>query len=192
MITKKQLALGTLCGFVALVVWGAFSHMVLLIGVGFDRLPNEDKVISDLKTSIDKPGLFFFPGKDFHSTSPAEDIAWAEKFKQGPTGMLIFNPGAGGNPFSPAKLLWQFGGNFVTALILTIVATSISSTFWKKVAVLTLIGIATCSSVSIIYWIWYSFPTAFFLAQCVDMVVGFFLAGMVIVLCTKPRHGAIL
>jgi hypothetical protein len=35
--------------------------MVLLIGVGFNRLPDEDAVIEKLRNSVSKEGLYFFP-----------------------------------------------------------------------------------------------------------------------------------
>lgn len=38
-----------------------------------------------------------------------------------------------------------------------------------------------------IFWNWYEFPAAFFMAQCVDQIVGSFLAGLVIArIIAKP------
>jgi hypothetical protein len=42
------------------------------------------------------------------------------------------------------------------------------------------LGAFGCLSISVIYWNWYGFPTAFFAAQCVDKVVGWTLVGALI------------
>jgi hypothetical protein len=42
------------------------------------------------------------------------------------------------------------------------------------------LGAFALFAISSIYWNWYGFPNAFFLAQGVDMVVGWSLAGAVI------------
>jgi hypothetical protein len=68
----------------------------------------------------------------------------------------------------------------VSALIGAVIAASVFGGFWKRVFIVTIIGVAACSGVSAIYWNWYGFPTEFFIAQIVDMVIGFFLVGLVV------------
>jgi hypothetical protein len=43
----KRTFLAALLGGVALFVWSAISHSVLLIGAGFSPLPEEDKIVID-------------------------------------------------------------------------------------------------------------------------------------------------
>jgi hypothetical protein len=52
------------------------------------------------------------------------------------------------------------------------------ASYRQRVAATTLLGLLGCSAVSIIYWNWYEYPTSFFVAQIVEQVVGFFLAGL--------------
>jgi hypothetical protein len=62
--------------------------------------------------------------------------------------------------------------------------------YWERVVAVTLLGLMGCSAVGIIYWNWYEFPTSFFVAQIVDQVVGFFLAGLLIAkMATRPKAG---
>lgn len=171
--------IATVLGTLALFAWGGFSHMVLLIGTGFDPLPNEDTVMAALKNNIPEQGLYFFPGKDFDSKSEAEEIKWTQKFKTGPAGILIYRP-VGGDPFSVSKLLIQFTSNLLSVLIAVLIVSQIGRGYWQRVASVALLGFLACTAVSTIYWNWYEFPTAFFLAQLIAMVVGFTIVGLII------------
>jgi hypothetical protein len=182
----KRVFLAALLGGIALFVWAAFSHSVLLIGAGFSPLPEEDKVVSALNSSIKEKGLYFFPGKDFRHSTPAQEAAWLERFRTGPAGMIIYRP-IGGEPFSPSKLLIQLLAAFVTAGIISFVVALMAASYWERVAATTLLGLLACSAVSIIYWNWYEYPTSFFVAQIVDQVVGFFLAGLLIAKIAPSR-----
>lgn len=53
--------------------------------------------------------------------------------------------------------------------------------FWNQVFTIEWIGLAGFAALSLPQWNWYAFSTAFTLAEMLDVVVGFFLAGMVIV-----------
>ncbi|WP_431216369.1 hypothetical protein ACQ86N_18145 [Puia sp. P3] len=56
----KKFVVAVLLGTVVLFVWGGFSHMVLFVGAGFKRLPDEDRLIESLKRSKDEQGLGYF------------------------------------------------------------------------------------------------------------------------------------
>ncbi len=176
----KRIIIATVLGTVIMFVWGGFSHMVLFIGAGFTPLPNEDKVIETLKQSVPEQGLYLFPGKDFRKKyTPEEESAFMNKFQFGPVGMLMYRP-VGGNPLSPKKLITQLVSNFLSSLTAAFIASLLLATYWKRVFAITLLGGLSCVSVGMIYWNWYEFPTSFFLTQCVDLLVGFFLAGLLI------------
>lgn len=175
----NRILLGASLGCLIMFFWGAFSHLVLLVGVGFTPLPNENAVITILERSIPEQGLYFFPGKDFRNATAQQNTAWEEKFKTGATGILVYRP-VGGNPFSPNKLVTQFMSHFLAALIVAFVVSLIVAKYWKRVMIITLLGGFACVAVSTIYWNWYEFPNSFFVAQCIDQVVGFFLAGLII------------
>jgi hypothetical protein len=175
----KRMLLATISGCVVMFIWGGLSHLVIFVGAGFKPLPNEDVIIETLKSSIPEQGLYFFPGKDFRHSNSEQESVWDKKFRFGPVGLLIYRP-VGGNPFSANKLLTQLGSNFISVFIATLITSLILASYWRRVFVVTLLGGLSCVAVSMIYWNWYEFPTSFFLAQLVDMLVGFFLAGLVI------------
>jgi hypothetical protein len=132
-----------------------------------------------LENSIPKQGLYFFPGKDFRHSTAVQESTFEQKFKTGPVGILAYRP-VGGNPFSANKLFTQFICNLLSALILAFIVSLMAAAYWKRVLAVSLLGALACASVSSIYWNWYEFTTGFFLAQCVDQIVGCFLAGLAI------------
>ena len=182
----KRTFLAALLGCVALFLWGGLSHAVLLIGTGFTPLPQEEATVNALSSSIKEKGLYFFPGKDFRHSTPEQEANWLERFRTGPTGMIIYRP-VGGEPFSTSKLLIQLLASFVTALIISYVTSLMTASYLERVVAITLLGFLACSAVSVIYWNWYEFPTSFFVAQIADQVVGCFLAGLVIARVAPQR-----
>jgi hypothetical protein len=179
-VSTKKVCAAILAGAAVMFVWGAVSHLVLFKGTGFSRLPNEDRIVTELRGSIREEGLYFFPSPDFSgNATPEAKAAWEAKFSAGPTGMIVYHP-EGSSPVSGAKLLIQFFSHLIGAAIATLVASFIGKPYWTRVLVIGLLGAFGPLTLGLISWNWYGFPTAFFLAQLVDMVVGWSLAGMAI------------
>jgi hypothetical protein len=175
----KRIITAILLGCTVMFIWGGFSHTVIFVGTGFKRMPNEDKVIAVLKENIGEQGLYFFPGKDFKNSSKEQDAVFENKFKTGAVGQLLYRP-IGGDVFSGGKLITQFMSNLFAVFIIVIVVSMLTGSYWKKVFIISLLGLLSCLSVSTIYWNWYEYPTSFFIAQILDVVIGFFLAGMIV------------
>jgi hypothetical protein len=175
----KKMLFATLLGSLSMFIWGGFSHTVIFVGTGFKRIPNEDKVIAVLKENISEQGLYFFPGKDFKNSNKEQDAVFENKFRTGAVGQLLYRP-IGGDVFSAEKLITQFVSNLFTVFIIVIVVSMLTGSYWKKVFIISLLGLLSCLSVSTIYWNWYEYPTSFFIAQILDVVVGFSFVGMVV------------
>lgn len=183
----KRFVFAALAGMIVLFLWGGISHSFIIAGVGFTPLPDEEKIIRTLSSSIREKGLYFFPGRSFKNRDPVTDARWEEQFRNGPVGMLIYRP-TGGTPFSANLLLTQLAFNFIVALIIAWLVSLMNTGCWRKVGAVTLLGVLGCAAVSSIYWNWYAFPTGFFLAQCFDVITGFFLAGLVVVKIAGKKH----
>ena len=54
------------------------------------------------------------------------------------------------------------------------------ASYWKRIGLAALLGVFGLFAISSIYWNWYGFPDVFFVAQGVDMIVGWALGGAVI------------
>ena len=174
-----KLILATLLGSLTMFIWEGFSHVVLFTGIGFTSLPNQAEVKEALKTNITGNGLYFFSGAERGGPSKGKAAVFEDSVRISTVGLLGYRP-LGGNPFSARKLLTLFLGNVLSVLIAVQVASLIRAGYWKRVLAVTHVGLLACAVVSSIYWNWYTFPASFFIAQVLDMVIGFFLAGLVI------------
>jgi len=180
--------IATLAGAAIIFVWGGISHMVLLKGIGFTRMSNEERIVSTLRTSMPGDGLYFFPSIDLRGTPTKEEqAAWEARFRAGPTGMIIYHA-AGDTPVSPKKLSVQFLSGVLAAGIVSYLLSLTVATYWRRVWLAALLGAFGLFAISTIYWNWYGFPNAFFLAQAVDMIVGWSLAGAVIARLIPPAR----
>jgi hypothetical protein len=185
---ERRLLLAAIAGALTMFVWGGLSHMVLFKGAGFTRMPNEERVVAALRSSLSQDGLYFLPSPDFSgNASASERAAFDARFRAGPTGMLVYHP-SGGTPVSPQKLLVQLLSALLAGAIATYVLSRMAAPYWQRVLASGLLGAFACLSVSTIYWNWYGFPTAFYLAQWADMVLGWSLAGAVIARVAPPAR----
>ena len=117
-------------------------------------------------------------------------MAWEARYRTGPTGMLIYHP-TGETAVSPKKLLIQLLSNLLAAAIVAFVVSLMLAPYWQRVLAIALLGGFACLTISTIYWNWYGYPTSFFIAQVIDQVVGWLLAGLAIAKVVPPPTQAI-
>ena len=182
----RRLLLGTLLGGVLAFAWSSVSHLVLPLGeAGVRTLPHEAVVLDALRTNIKQPGLYIFPGDGFgDGATPAQRQAWEQRYRTGPAGILVFRP-VGGIPLSPMQLLVELGADLLCAGI-GAWAVCRTEAFWRRLLVVTLLGLFAWLSIDVSYWNWYGFPTPYLLASLVDQVGGFLLAGLAIAWIVRP------
>jgi hypothetical protein len=180
-----KLLVATLLGSLTMFIWEGFSHVVLFTDMGSTLIPNEAELREVVKTNIAGNGLYAFSGAGLGDPSERQEAAFEDRLRTGTVGILGYRP-PGGNPFSARKLITQFLGNVLSVLIAVQVASLIRAGYWRRVLAVTHVGLLACAVVSSIYWNWYEFPASFFVAQVLDMVIGFFLAGLVLCLVLPP------
>jgi len=189
----KRILLAGVLGGVALFVWGGLSHMMLGLGqVGIKELPQEEYLLSNLRSSISQPGFYFFPGAGMRPGATAEEkkAAQAEfmrKYSSGPYGILIFHP-EGTQPMSAGQLGRELGLNIVQALIaawLLSFATGLSS-FASRLGFVFGVGILAAITTNVEYWNWYGFPANYTGAYILDKLIGFLIVGLVVASLVKP------
>jgi len=129
-----QWLVATLGSAATMFVWGRISHMVLLKGIGFTRMPNEERIVSTLPTSLHGDGLYFFPSIDLRGSPTGEEqAAWEARLRAGPTGMIIYHA-AGDAPVSPKKLSVQFLSNILAAGVVSYLLSLAVATFCELLA----------------------------------------------------------
>jgi hypothetical protein len=190
MAARKRLVVAWLAGALLIYVWGALSHMVLLKGAGFPRMPDEQRVVTALQGSIQMDGLYLFPSPDFSGrATPEEAVAWERRFRAGPTGMIVYHP-AGSSPVSGQKLAIQLFGDMIAAAIAVHLVRRMRGGVWANALTVGLLGVFAIASVATIFWNWYGFPIAFFAAQCIDMIVAWSLTGVAIAAIVTGQRGS--
>ena|SRR5436190_9899858 len=187
-----RLIIAAVLAGLAMFAWSAVSHMALgLVDSSMKQVPNEAAVMSAMKTNIAEPGFYLLPNMDMtHKGTEAEQAAWAAKYKEGPTAIIIYNP-TGDDPISPRQLGVELVSNIAAALVVGMILMLASVSFSRGVTIATLVGLAGWLSINVSYWTWYHFPTNFVTAELIDQIVGWLLAGFVLGFILQRRpYGA--
>jgi hypothetical protein len=193
----KRILLGTLVGSIVVFVVSAAWHMFSGLGeIGVKALPGEDTVRAELHTSLHDPGLYFFPAPDMSpgrtkEKVKADEAAYLEKYRSGPSGILVYRPG--GEALNFGKLLgYQFlfglAGAFVVAWILAL--TAASTTFGSRAWLVLLIAFFGGIIYALPEWNWYGFPASYTIASIASQVVSWGIGGLALAAIVKrPAAG---
>jgi hypothetical protein len=183
-----RVLLGGLVAGIIVFMWGFVSHTALPLGsAGIKVLPNESAVMMVLKGTIDQPGVYLFPGLDPDAPpDEQQQAAWRKAYLAGPNGFLAYQP-VGRDPFSPMLMITELASNILGGLLAAFIVYHVAANALVRVQIVMLMGLFAWISISVSHWSWYRFPTAFFVAEGIDQVVGWFLAGLVIARMVKPR-----
>jgi hypothetical protein len=189
-MNKKVLLGGIVAGFVVFF-WGFVSHTLLPLGeVGIAALPNEAVVVPVMRQSIQAPGFYMFPGmgKPHGEATEEEQKQWAEKYRQGPTGVLIYHP-EGGVAMSPKQLGIELMSNILAGLLAAFFLSQAAGSlggYGARMMFVGMFGLFSSFDILISYWNWYGFPGNFIMAGATDSVLGWTLAGAVLAAMIKP------
>ena len=185
----NKILVGGIAGGVVLFLWGAFSHVVLPLGeVGVRTIPDEATMMEAMRMSMTEPGFYLFPGEGAQG-SAEEQAVWRARHRQGPTGVIVYQP-TGGEPMPPRTFLLEIVSNILAALIAAFVASRVAGPRWARWQIVALLGIFTWLVVEVPYWNWYGYPTDFTLAALVDAIVAWTLVGFVVTWFVKGPAAA--
>jgi hypothetical protein len=180
-----RLIIASIVAGIAMFAWGAVSHIVLGIGEA-TPMPNEGPIMAAMKTGMPDAGLYFAPGMDMRQANDEQKAAWAEKYKEGPTAMVIYHP-TGEDPTSPKMFAVELGSDIAAALVVAMILSLAGAGFSRGVTISVLVGLAGWLSISVSYWDWYRFPTNFTTSELIDQIGGWLCAGFVLGFMSKRR-----
>ena len=187
----KQILLGTIIGAVTIFLVSFVWHMVLPFSeTGFHNLPHEDVLSTALRLGISEPGIFMFPGMDVAKRNdPAEQQRYAEKFRRGPTGLIVFQPG--GKEFSFPRLLanqfcFQLLAAFVLSCLLAMSASALTQ-YLQRVLFVALVAVFGSLLIDLPYWNWYGFPGNYTAAHFAEFLITWGITGFALAAIVKPR-----
>lgn len=193
----KKTLVGALVGGAIVFLVSGFLHMATRLGeYGIRTLPAEDAVMSAMRASIHEPGFYFFPGINMSSSmskeqSQTEQTRYLDKFKEGPTGILIYKTGGQGFDF-PRLLVVQFIIGLAAAFIVgwILATTAGATTYWTRFFIVLLLGLFAGMYINLPYWNWYGFPGNYMIAQILVGAASWGVAGLAMAAIAKKPSSA--
>ena len=165
-------------GGLVVFLWSAIAHMALPIGtMGISTRPDEPPVLDALKEKVPADGLYFFPGMDPKKGDEAYRKAWQAKYEAGPSGLLIVHP-HGRKAMTPRLLGIELLADVAAASVLALVFAGMAGGAGRRMGVAALLGLFAWLSISVSYWNWYGYPSAYVLGEALDQVIGWALGGL--------------
>lgn len=155
--------------------------MLLPIGqMGMQELPHSTSVTYALDLALEDPGLYVFPWMDPEQEMSKKALAdWEEAYRDGPVGFILYRP-HGGEPMSARKFVLQFATDIVAGLLVAVLLSFTALSFAGRLLFVTAVGAFSWITSSIPWWNWYGFPQDFVVGAGIYMIVGWFLAGLVL------------
>lgn len=182
----KKIAIATVLGGLTLFAWGAISQTLLpLYNGALHKFTNEDAVTQAIAANTPHSGTYFLPNyPDVPAGANAEQKkATDEKMEQAmASGPMVFahvRVGAMGG--MGTYLATELLTNIIAALFVTLLLSQTTNlSFRNRVMFAAGVALVMIFDGTASEWNWYSAGGDFFLAEAVDGIVGWSLAGVVI------------
>jgi len=188
----KSLALGGLLGGLVLFVWGAISWMALpWHTMTFEKFKDESSVAQAISANAGNSGIYLLPNphKQDSSLSEAQRKAAEEDgMKRMMEGPFMF---ASVSPRGSGSMGTMMGIGLATQILAALMATwlllqTAGLTCWGRVGFLVTLGLTAGVITNLQHWNWWNFSTAYTAVCFGDLLIGWFLAGLVIAKVTAP------
>jgi hypothetical protein len=169
-------------GGIVLFLWGFVAHMLLGLGnPGIHQPVHEDVVLSALHDGLGtQPGVYILPSLDPNQMSdPAATAAYGKKAAVSPYAWVVYEPQGTDMTRMGPQLVREWASDTLSALALACLMGMAAFGFTKRLGIAVVATLFAWLSVMIPYWNWYRFPTALAIAELVEQVIGWLLAGAV-------------
>lgn len=172
----KSLVLGTILGAVVLFVWMMVSWMVLPWHcTSIKSFADESKVATVLMENTTEDGVYVLPcmccGTDTDSHMAA--------MKKGPVVFTAIQR-YGFDVDSAGPYITSFIIQLIGAFLVTLLLLHTQVNYWKGVLFVTLVGLTVGVLGVLPNWNWWGFSAAFVGIGILDLVIGWFFAGLVV------------
>lgn len=185
-----RIVLAGVLGGIAIFICGFVEHEIFKWGEPKGKLQSDAALTETLKSLNLEPELYFIPAipKDVKNLSQEERDRWNERYKQGPSGLLLIAP-TGEDMLSPRKLIFEALSNIGVALIAAWILTLLApgTNFYTRWLVVLFIGVAAWLSIDASYSIWYRFPWTFIRDQLLCALFESGVGGLVIAAIVRPQ-----
>ena len=182
----KQLLLGTVLGSITLFVWSAIAWMLIpWPGEPLRSFTNDDAVVQAIKANAPSSGNYLLPIEPKRTPGVTDEQYQKtqqdamDRMSRGP---MIFASvrlepfGSMGKP-----LVIGFFTQLVAALLATFLLLQTSAlSYASRVLFITIIGVIIFVGGHVDEWNWWSFSNSYMLMQLGVILIGWFLAGLVV------------
>ena len=192
----KQLLLGTLLGAVVLFIWSSIAWMFIpWPGDPLRSFTNEDAVLQAIKENAPRSGTYLVPimpkrtpGMTDQQYNAAMQAA-QEKMGRSPFVFASVRLEPFGSMGKPLAL--QFLTQFLVALLGTFLLLHTGGLSYRgRVVFLTTVGLIIFVGGHLDEWNWWSFSNAYIAMQLGVLVIGWFLASLVMSLVVRGKPTA--
>ncbi|PWU13116.1 MAG: hypothetical protein C5B45_06630 [Chlamydiae bacterium] len=177
----KKLAKGAFIGGITVFIWSMLSWMVLPWHTQiYDKFTDEAEVAKVLKENTLQSGMYILPNTSHYSNNtPTKEIRKAEEILK--TGPFVFASIKldGMKKMGAATLEISLCSYILAAAIIAwMLLQTQGLRFLEKTLFVTMVGLLTAILGIIPAWNWWHFSTAYTLVTCLDLVIGWALAGL--------------
>ncbi|MGB7128960.1 MAG: hypothetical protein WBD50_07745 [Candidatus Rhabdochlamydia sp.] len=177
----KKLVKGALIGGVTVFIWSMLSWMVLPWHTQtYYKFTDEAEVAKVLKENTSQSGIYILPNTSHYSNNtPTKEIRKAEEIlKTGPFVFASIKLG-GMKKMGTATLMISLCSYILAAAIISwMLLQTQGLRFLEKTLFVTMVGLLTAILGVLPAWNWWHFSTAYTLVTCLDLVIGWALAGL--------------
>ena len=187
----KKLILGGIFGGVVLFAWGALSWMVLPWHRStIQKFGQENVVEVVLAANAPTAGVYIVPNAcPLKTPDKTARQAAQKKAETGPFAFVVVSP-KGVGPMK-RNMIREFAIQILAAMFITTLLLRLGKTsYGNRVVSAVLFAFAASLVTEVSNWNWWGFPLNFTLAACADLLVGWFLAGLVIAKIAEPGKGS--
>ncbi|HAZ15808.1 MAG TPA: hypothetical protein DCY54_04165 [Parachlamydiales bacterium] len=182
----KTLLRCAILGGLIVFLWGTFSWTVLPWHQNsFKQFKNEEKVANAIRENAVEEGIYLLPSMfayDKHESKGESKQRAAEgkdKMMRGPVMFASIKP-FGIDPNLARPMFVGVLLNMVGAFLISWIVSKIKSDFWGYTGYVTLIGVIVGILSFFPEWNWWNFPLSYAMVGLMDLLIGWFLAGMFI------------
>ena len=182
----KQLVLGSVLGSIILFVWSAMAWMAIpWPGEPMRSFTNEDALEQAIVANAPTSGNYILPNPEKKGLTNEQKQKAMDKMAGGPMMFASVRREAMGS--MGEYLVIQFLTQFVVALLATFLLLQTAGlSYARRVVFLTAIGVIIFVGGHVDEWNWWSFSNAYTLMQLGAIVIGWFLASL---LMSAVVHG---
>ncbi len=185
----KQITIAGLVGGVILFIWSFMAWVILPINEPhLHQIANEDAVISTLQSQLTDHGVYALRKGPGMSGDKASMDMWQEKMRQGPTGLIIYNP-QGTDPMMSSQMIIGFILDILSAGFIAWFlsrSTALTAPYFTRVMYCAMFGLFVSVFTHLMNWNWMGFPADFTHGLILDGILGCLLAGLGIGAIVKP------